>query len=69
MLEPLMLTKREAEVVTLLFEGKPQGAIAEELGTTRETVKTLLGRVFKKAGVHSETQLLALAWHNGGYLY
>lgn len=63
------MTVREAEVVTLLFQGVPQKQIGERLGMRHGTVKVTLSRVYEKAGCSSALDLLSMAYRNGGFLY
>lgn len=67
--EPLMLSKREADVIGCIFEGQGQEQIAETLGMTVGTVKKVKDNIFKKAKVNSAIKLVNLAWRNGGFLY
>jgi DNA-binding NarL/FixJ family response regulator len=69
MLDPLVLTRREAQVVRRLFNGMPIPVIAKELRLTNSRVSHILSGVYKRAGVRSDIGLLALARRNGGYLY
>ena len=69
MLDPILITKSEAEIVTLLFQGQKVDEIAAVLGVTDHAVKMHLCRVYKKAGVSSSIGLVAKAWKNGGFLY
>jgi DNA-binding NarL/FixJ family response regulator len=61
MLEPILMSRTEAKVVTLLFQGKGITQIATELGIKQGTVKLYLHRVYEKAGVDSAIGLVALA--------
>jgi DNA-binding CsgD family transcriptional regulator len=69
MLDPILLSAREAQVVTLLFQGRDKRQIAADLGIGMPTVTRHLQHVYAKAGVGNALELVALAWNNGGYLY
>jgi DNA-binding NarL/FixJ family response regulator len=69
MLEPLMLTKREAEVVTLIFHGMSNPQIARELGRSENTINRHAQNVLEKAGASGKIDLVRIAWMNGGFLY
>jgi len=53
-------TPREHEVLTLLKDGLSNKAIANRLNVSEFTVKTHLGKAFRKLGVHTRTQALRL---------
>ena len=59
------LTPREIEVVKLIVEGLRYKEIAAELGLSYETVKTYVGRIRKKLGVSSKTEVAMWAIRNG----
>jgi|TARA_R110000824_G_scaffold31783_1_gene103084 DNA-binding CsgD family transcriptional regulator len=59
------LTPREIEVVKLIVEGMRYKEIAVELGLSYETVKTYVGRIRKKLGVSSKTEVAMWAIRNG----
>jgi len=69
MFEPIMMTKAEAAVVDLLFQGRDHKAIALELGVAVSTVKQRLHTVYTKAGAQNSLDLLAMSFRNGGFLY
>lgn len=54
----LNLTGRELQIIQGLFDGKREQTIAGELGISRCTVHTHLGRVYKKLEVDCCTGLL-----------
>jgi DNA-binding CsgD family transcriptional regulator len=58
--ETLGLTRREAQVLRHLTEGKPNAAIAGLLGLSVKTVQHHLERIYQKLGVESRTA--AAAW-------
>jgi DNA-binding NarL/FixJ family response regulator len=54
-------TPREAEIIRLLAEGKPNKEIAAELGITIRTVETHRAKIMLKLGLHSLTELIHYA--------
>lgn len=50
------MTPRELEVLTLLIEGLSNQQMANRLQLSPETVKTHMGRIMEKLGVHDRTQ-------------
>lgn len=56
----LNITKREAEVIQLICEGKTNKEIAEKLFITPVTVRDHCSNIYKKAGVKNRTQLASL---------
>ncbi len=52
------LTKREAEIETLLTDGHTQPEIAKELGISQRTVEKHVQNLYKKKGVHTYNELL-----------
>lgn len=61
-LEPLGLTRREAEVLHWVAQGKSNADVATILGTSPGTVKKHLAHIYKKLGVETRTAAAALAW-------
>ncbi|XUK64030.1 hypothetical protein ABMA10_18875 [Plantibacter sp. RU18] len=55
------LTRRETEIVGLLAEGLPVRQIAEELFISPNTMKSHLGRIYRKLGVQNRTEAVAAA--------
>ena len=53
---PEALTEREADVLRLLARGKANKEIARELEVGEQTVKSHVGHILAKLGVHSRTQ-------------
>ena len=51
------LTRREREVAALIGQGFTNRRIAEELGITERTVETHVGKVLRKLGLSSRTQI------------
>jgi DNA-binding CsgD family transcriptional regulator/PAS domain-containing protein len=56
-----VLSNREQEIVELVARGLSTGQIAEVASITQNTVKQHLKRIFGKLGVHSRTELVAVA--------
>lgn len=54
------LTTRESSVLRLIVKGMSRQAIAEELSLSAWTVRDYAGSVYKKCGVHSAKELMAL---------
>jgi DNA-binding NarL/FixJ family response regulator len=69
MLEPILMSKGQADAVTLLFQGKKLKQIAEALGIPVSAVKSRLKTVYEKAGASGALDLLSMAYRNGGFLY
>ena len=67
-LEKLGLTKREAEVLLWVAQGKSNGDISILLGMAEKTVKKHLGNVFEKLGVENRNaaSIRALEALSGG---
>lgn len=65
-LEPLGLSRREAEVLRWVAGGKGSQAIAAILGLSVRTVHTHLQRIYEKLGVESRTAAAARAYEMAG---
>ena len=52
------LSPRESEVLTYLVKGRNAKHIAEKLFLSESTVKTHISNIYRKAGVHSQQELL-----------
>ena len=59
------LTPREAEVLCLVAEGKPNKAIAAALSITERTVKFHVGAIMSKLGATNRTEAVRLATQRG----
>jgi len=58
------LTAREREVLQLAVEGLRKEDIGERLYISADTARTHLQRIYRKLGVHSQAELIALAVGN-----
>lgn len=65
----LMLTKCEAEVVAMLFDGLQPVAIAARRGCSTSFVQKVLRAVRRKARVKTNVALVYRAYKQGGYLW
>lgn len=63
--ERLGISPRQADILTLLVEGKTNKHICRELGIAESTVKTHLGTIFRKLGANSRTQAVVAAARMG----
>jgi DNA-binding CsgD family transcriptional regulator/predicted ATPase len=61
------LTKQERSVLRMILQDMTTGMIAELLGITERTVNSHLSSIFRKYGVNSRLELLALASHHRGH--
>lgn len=57
---PRGVTRAESEVVRLLLAGKTNAEIAQARGTSLRTVANQVQSIFKKLGVSSRAELVAL---------
>ncbi len=62
------LTDRERDVLQALSEGMSNGAIAEQLGISRSTVKFHLTALFEKLGVRRRAEAVAAGVRRGDVL-
>ena len=53
-------TKREEEVMLLLYKGRSKRKIASELFISENTVREYSRRLYKKFGIHSKEELVDL---------
>ena len=60
LIEQYGLTKREAEILHMVMQGRKNVEICEELFITQNTLKKHLHNLFRKTGVSSRVQLLTL---------
>src|SRR5262245_3287252 len=60
-----LLTAREREVMQLLAEGKVAKEIATALDISVYTVDAHRGRIMKKLGLHSSTEIVRFAMRKG----
>lgn len=54
------LTEREREILLLLSQGQTVRAIGNRLSIAPGTVKAHIQHIYKKAGVHTKEELMAL---------
>lgn len=58
------LTRREAEVLTLIAAGRSNAEIAQDLFISQTTVKTHINNIFAKTGLRDRAQAVAYAFRN-----
>ena len=63
--EMKQLTRREREVMVLVAHGLTNSEIAGRLFLTEATVKTHIGRIFLKLGLHDRAHAVAVAYKTG----
>ena len=61
----LGLTRREAELLTLLGHGRNPADVARDLGVSAETVRTHTRNIYRKLGVNDRAAAVAVAWREG----
>ncbi len=59
------LSRREIEVLSLVAEGCSTREIARELWVTEETVKSHVGRVFRRLGARTRAHAVAIVYREG----
>ncbi|KAB2346439.1 response regulator [Actinomadura rudentiformis] len=59
------LTRREAEVLALIAQGRSNAEIAGDLFITEATVKTHINNLFAKAGLRDRAQAVTYAFRHG----
>jgi DNA-binding CsgD family transcriptional regulator len=57
---PKGTTEAEHEIIDLVLQGLTAKEIAAERGASLRTVTTQLGTIFRKAGVNSQAELIAM---------
>lgn len=67
LLERSELTPREQQMLDYLSRGLSYERIAEAAGISFETVKTHARRIFRKLGVHSRAEAVAICWRERGH--
>lgn len=60
-----ILSRREREVLLGMMAGLSAAAIAQSLGTSVSTVRSQIGGVTRKLGVHSQREAISLAFRSG----
>ncbi|MNT60654.1 Transcriptional regulatory protein UhpA [compost metagenome] len=55
----LKLTGRQRQILTLVAQGKTNGAIAEEVGLSRRTIESHRLRLARSVGVANSAELVA----------
>lgn len=63
----LGLSRREAEVLSLVAQGRQNDQIARQLSVSPGTVKRHLENVYAKLDVHTRTAAAAAAWGESGF--
>ena len=61
----IVLSRREAEIVASIAEGKAVKQTARDLGISAKTVENLQGRLFRKLGVRNRAQAVVRAHRLG----
>jgi DNA-binding NarL/FixJ family response regulator len=61
----LGLTRREAELLTLLGQGTAPRVAADMMGLSNETVRTHTRNLYRKLGVGDRASAVAIAWREG----
>jgi|GEM_PF-1083271 len=64
-----LLSKREWEVLFLLYRGLQRAQIAQRLGISEYSARNIVSRLFLKTAVSSKEQLLNLGLKQGWHLY
>ncbi|MFP2241021.1 LuxR C-terminal-related transcriptional regulator [Pseudescherichia vulneris] len=64
-----ILSKREWEVLFLLYRGLQRAQIAQRLGISEYSARNVVSRLFLKTAVNSKEQLLNLGLKQGWHLY
>lgn len=64
-----IFTKREWDVLFLLFRGSLRNRVSEFLGISEISVRNLISRLFLRTGASSKEALLELGVNNGWHLY
>ena len=59
------LSAREGEVLVLLVKGETRQIMCRELHLSEGTVKTHLTHIYKKLGIHTQSELLDIAYDTG----
>jgi PAS domain S-box-containing protein len=62
---PLILSKREIEVLTLMAEGLSTKALAQQLNISHFTARNHIQNILEKLNLHSKSQAVAYAFKKG----
>jgi len=52
------LSRRESQIASLILQGKTNKQIAQDLGVSENTIKTIMKRLYHKMKVHSRSELM-----------
>jgi len=63
LLQELLLSPRQAQVVKCLLSGYSDKQIAQELSLSKATVRTHMERIFGRFGVQDRTELVLYVFH------
>jgi len=59
-------TSAEQEIIDAVLQGLTVKEISDQRGASSRTVTTQLGKIFKKAGVNSQAELIAIMTDDAG---
>jgi DNA-binding CsgD family transcriptional regulator len=62
--DEIHLSPRQAQIVSLIAQGRSDKEIALTLGLSTATVRTYLQRMYRQYGSRSRAHLVAIAWHD-----
>lgn len=62
---PMLLSRRELEVLSLIAEGMSTREIARALWVTEETVKSHVARVLARLGARTRAHAIAIVYREG----
>jgi DNA-binding CsgD family transcriptional regulator len=64
--QPPVLNERQAEIMAMVCQGKPNKEIAYKLGLSERTVKWYISQLFRIFGVSNRTELAASSMFSKG---
>ena len=64
LVDELLLSPRQGEIIHHLFAGKSDKQIAQEMKLAVPTVRTHMGRIFAKFGVQDRMELVVRVFHH-----